>query len=89
MRTVSEPGQCCCSAKRRPLHGAEERIPPPTALLQKLPRVGGAGAWHQDYGYCSRIAFPAAERLSSRISEYLRERMSPSAPARNAAATAA
>src|ERR1019366_6405498 len=37
----------------------------------------------------SRTARPAAARLSNRISEYLREKMSPSAPARKAALVAA
>src|SRR4029077_3033306 len=37
----------------------------------------------------SRTARPAADRFSNRISEYLRERITPSAPAFRAAATAA
>ena len=36
----------------------------------------------------SRIASPAPLRLASRISEYLRDRSTPGAPARNAARTA-
>src|SRR5262249_2206277 len=54
-----------------------------------VPRSPGVTTSHWGAAPKSRTVCPPAARLASRISEYLREKMMPSAPALNAAVVAA
>src|SRR5579864_1616684 len=66
------------------LEPSESRVAPSASPAVAIAPTRGiqAGSFH------SRMALPAPVRLARRISEYLRERRTPGAPARRAAVTA-
>ena len=85
---------CPAGLRRRRPRRREDggKLPPPRDFEKGAGEGGdriGDAAEVVSTGVQARIARPAAERLSRRISEYLRERIKPSAPAFNAALTAA